>query len=59
MKENRTCSILQALIPVVNTPLLDYTLECLALSSVQEVILFCSSHADLIKEHIKWVSCTD
>ncbi|XP_021936996.1 translation initiation factor eIF-2B subunit epsilon isoform X3 [Zootermopsis nevadensis] len=42
-----------ALVPVVNTPLLDYTLEWLALSSVQEVILFCSSHADLIKEHIR------
>lgn len=48
-----TWEIPPALIPVVNTPLLDYTLECLALSSVEEVILFCSSHADLIKEHIK------
>lgn len=48
-----TYTVPTALIPVVNTPLLDYTLQCLALSSVQEVVLFCSSHADLIKEHIK------
>ncbi|XP_067001729.2 translation initiation factor eIF2B subunit epsilon isoform X2 [Anabrus simplex] len=41
------------LLPLVNTPLIDYTLEFLALSGVQEVILFCCSHADLIKEHIK------
>ncbi|XP_069685017.1 translation initiation factor eIF2B subunit epsilon [Periplaneta americana] len=48
-----TYSVPAALIPVVNTALLDYTLECLSLSSVQEVILFCSSHADLIKDHVK------
>ncbi|KAJ9593230.1 hypothetical protein L9F63_015229 [Diploptera punctata] len=48
-----TDSIPLALIPVVNKPLLDYTLKCLSLSSVQEVFLFCCSHADLIKQHIK------
>ncbi|PSN41588.1 hypothetical protein C0J52_17905 [Blattella germanica] len=48
-----TDSIPPALIPIVNIPLLDYTLKFLSLSSVQETILFCCSHADLIKQHIK------
>ncbi|XP_063223574.1 translation initiation factor eIF2B subunit epsilon [Bacillus rossius redtenbacheri] len=41
------------LFPMVNTPLLDYTLEMLALSRVQEAILFCSSHTDAVKSHVK------
>ncbi|XP_071452986.1 translation initiation factor eIF2B subunit epsilon [Hetaerina americana] len=47
----------EALLNLINVPLLDYTLECLGNSRVQEVILFCCSHADQIKKHImksKW-----
>lgn len=52
-----TFSIPVPLIPLVNTPILEYTLEFLALSGVQEVILFCCSHAGQIKEYVqnsKW-----
>ncbi|XP_049777276.1 translation initiation factor eIF-2B subunit epsilon [Schistocerca cancellata] len=42
-----------SLLPLVNTTLLDYTLEFLALGGVQEVIVFCCSHTDEIKNHIK------
>ncbi|KAG8222691.1 hypothetical protein J437_LFUL015888 [Ladona fulva] len=48
-----TCTTPRALLPLVNAPILDYTLECLGNAGVQEVILFCSSHADKIKEHVK------
>lgn len=41
------------LIPVIHAPLLDYTIETLVKSSVEEVFLYCSSHVDLLKEYIK------
>ncbi|KAK7865186.1 hypothetical protein R5R35_012043 [Gryllus longicercus] len=41
------------LIPLVNSPILEYSLEFLSLSGVQEVILFCCSHADRFKKYIK------
>lgn len=41
------------LLPIVNRPLLDYTLHCLSSAHVQEVILFCTSHADQLKEFIR------
>lgn len=40
------------LVPLVNRPLLDYTLECLSSAGVQEVILFCSAFADQIKAFV-------
>ncbi|KAG5897934.1 hypothetical protein JTB14_014048 [Gonioctena quinquepunctata] len=49
-------SIPLALLPVLNKPLIDYTLEFLSLGGIEEVFLFCCSHVDLIKEHIK--KCT-
>lgn len=42
----------RCLLPLVNTPLIEYTLEFLAISKVQEVILFIRSHADQIKQYI-------
>ncbi|XP_046394084.1 translation initiation factor eIF-2B subunit epsilon [Ischnura elegans] len=52
-----TNAVPRALLNLINVPLLDYTLECLGNSGVQEVILFCCNHADQIKKHImnsKW-----
>ncbi|GAB6019121.1 hypothetical protein CHUAL_013999 [Chamberlinius hualienensis] len=40
------------LIPTVNSPVLDYTLEFLHASGIQEVVLFCCSHASKIKEYV-------
>nr|CAD7400472.1 unnamed protein product [Timema cristinae] len=53
------CNCEQALFPLVNTALLDYTLEFLVLSGVEEVILFCSSHTELIKQHVRSVFSVD
>lgn len=47
----------RCLLPLANVPLIEYTLEFLAQSDVNEVFLLCSSHADQIQEYIeksKW-----
>ncbi|KAL3266919.1 hypothetical protein HHI36_011069 [Cryptolaemus montrouzieri] len=41
------------LFPILNKPLLDYTLEFLSLGGVEETFLFCCFHVDRIKEHIR------
>ena len=43
----------KALLPLVNLPLIDYTLEFLCNAGIQQVIVFCCIHADQIKRHIK------
>lgn len=43
----------RALLPLVNLPLLDYTLEFLVSSGIQEIIVYCCVHADLIRQHLK------
>ncbi|XP_038069205.1 translation initiation factor eIF-2B subunit epsilon-like isoform X2 [Patiria miniata] len=45
----------RALFPLVNCPLIDYTLEFLVSAGVQEIFVFCCSHADQLKKHI-WAS---
>lgn len=47
----------RALLPLVNVPLLDYTIEFLVEAGVQEIFVFCCAHADQIKKHLsqsKW-----
>ncbi|CCD24140.1 translation initiation factor eIF2B catalytic subunit epsilon NDAI_0C04810 [Naumovozyma dairenensis CBS 421] len=47
----------RCLLPLANVPLIEYTLEFLAKSGVDEVYLICSSHASQIDEYIansKW-----
>ena len=47
----------RALLPLVNRYLIDYTVEFLAFSGVQEIFVYCCAHSDQIKEHIekcKW-----
>ncbi|XP_008192840.1 translation initiation factor eIF2B subunit epsilon isoform X2 [Tribolium castaneum] len=41
-----------ALFPLINRPLIDYTLEFLSLGGIEETFLFCCSHTDAIKAHI-------
>lgn len=43
----------RALLPLVNRPLIDYTVEFLAVAGVQEIFVFCCSHADMIKTHLE------
>ncbi|XP_013791032.1 translation initiation factor eIF-2B subunit epsilon-like [Limulus polyphemus] len=42
----------KVLLPLVNRPLLDYTLEFLSINGIQETFIFCCSHAQQIKDYI-------
>ncbi|KAJ8919240.1 hypothetical protein NQ315_003823 [Exocentrus adspersus] len=42
-----------ALLPMINKPLIDYTLEFLSLGGIEEAFLFCCTHVDAIKHHIR------
>ncbi len=43
----------RALLPLVNRPLIDYTVEFLAVSGVDEIFVFCCSHAEMIKKYLE------
>ncbi|KAJ3143409.1 hypothetical protein HDU90_000169 [Geranomyces variabilis] len=43
----------RCLMPLANVPLIEYTLEFLALSGVNEVIIICKSHSDAITDYIR------
>ena len=43
----------RCLLPLVNTPIIEYTLEFLASSGVQEVLLHAGSHSDQVEAYIK------
>lgn len=49
------CHLLQVLVPLVNTPLLDYTLDWLERSGVDEAIVYCRAqpNADKIRQHCR------
>lgn len=44
--------LLQCLLPLANTPLIEYTLEFLDMNGVQEVIIYTSNHTDQIESYI-------
>lgn len=43
----------QSLLPLVNTPMIDYALEALNRSGVDEVFIFATEFVDEVKVHIK------
>ncbi|KAJ3056056.1 hypothetical protein HK097_008293 [Rhizophlyctis rosea] len=43
----------RCLLPLANVPLIEYTLEFLAVSGVQEVFVVCCAHSDKIKEYLR------
>lgn len=45
----------QCLLPLANTPLIEYTLEFLANAGVQEVYVYCGSHAEQLEDYIQQV----
>ena len=47
-------TIRQCLLPLANTPLIEYTLEFLASAGVEEVILYCGNHTDQLEEYLKY-----
>ncbi len=47
----------RTLLPLLNMPLLDYTLEFLTAAGVQDIVVFCCAHAAKIQAHVarsKW-----
>ena len=42
----------RALIPLVNRPLIDYTVEFLVVSGVEEIFVYCCAHSDLLKKYL-------
>ncbi|CCG80899.1 Translation initiation factor eIF-2B subunit epsilon [Taphrina deformans PYCC 5710] len=48
-----TNDIPRCLLPLANTPLIEYTLEFLASSGVKQVFIFVCVHADQIREYIR------
>jgi translation initiation factor eIF-2B subunit epsilon len=45
----------RCLLPLVNTPLIEYTLEFLAHNGLEQVFLYVGSHADQIEEYLGYV----
>jgi len=43
------------LIPLANRKLIDYSLEALTVSGVQEIYLFVSNNADGLEEYLRYV----
>ena len=48
--------LIQVLLPLVNVPLLDYTIEFLVEAGVQEIFVFSCAHADQIRKHLRFVA---
>lgn len=49
----------RCLLPLANTPLIEYTLEFLVHSGVQDIFIYCGSHTEQVEEYIntsKWKS---
>ncbi|KAK1248195.1 hypothetical protein MKX08_006415 [Trichoderma sp. CBMAI-0020] len=49
----------RCLLPLANTPLIEYTLEFLAMNGVQEVYIYCGAHTNQVEDYIgrsKWAS---
>lgn len=43
----------RCLLPLANTPLIEYTCELLANAGVEEVYLYCGNHTDQVEEYLK------
>ena len=43
----------RCLLPLANTPLIEYTLEFLAGASVEEVLVYCGNHTGQVEEYLK------
>ncbi|KAJ1424856.1 nucleotide-diphospho-sugar transferase [Ochromonadaceae sp. CCMP2298] len=54
-----SCEIPKVLLPLVNVPMIEYTMEFLAQNGVEEIFIFCVWHAEQLQAYInksKWPS---
>lgn len=56
---------MKCLLPLANTPLIEYTFEFLTNAGVEEVFLYGGAHSDQLEKYIKyveasgtWIYCT-
>jgi len=42
------------MLPLVNVPIINYTIEFLAASGISDIFVFCNSHAEAIIQHIEY-----
>ena len=45
----------QCLLPLANTPLIEYTLEFLANAGVEDIFIYCGAHTEQVEQYIKYV----
>ena len=50
-----TNSLPRCLIPLANVPMIEYTLEALSSSGVEEAFLYCRSHFEAFRTYIQYV----
>ncbi|KAI9676897.1 MAG: hypothetical protein M1817_006736 [Caeruleum heppii] len=43
----------RCLLPLVNTPIIEYTLEFLANAGVEEIFVYCGAHTDQVEDYIR------
>ncbi|TLS23157.1 uncharacterized protein PpBr36_06656 [Pyricularia pennisetigena] len=43
----------RCLLPLANTPLIEYTLEYLAMNGIHEVFIYCGNHTDQVEQYIQ------
>ena len=56
-----TLEVPKVLLPLVNVPMLEYTLEWLASQNVDEIFVLCCAHAEMIDQYLqttRWHACT-
>lgn len=46
----------RCLLPLANAPLIEYTLEYLASSGIEEVFVYCSAHVEHIEQYLQYDS---
>lgn len=50
---HHSTDVCQCLLPLANTPLIEYTFEFLANAGVDEVFVYCGAHRDLVEDYVK------
>jgi translation initiation factor eIF-2B subunit epsilon len=44
----------QCLLPLANTPMIEYTFDFLANAGVQDIFVYCGAHTSLVEEYIRY-----
>lgn len=50
---SKSTNIWKCLLPLANTPLIEYTLEFLAKAGVQDIFVYCGAHTEQVEEYLR------